>query len=127
MLATGCGALALDGRNAALRAHAAARLQIERADCESYRGLVEIIQAEVPPQGMIFAIPADAELYFLANRRNPFRFYNTALGIRDDAELAGVLQELATQPPLVVTYRSNDKFNTPASKRIMEYGTIDLP
>ena len=50
VLATGCGAFAHGRPQPLLCGHMPrARLQIERADCESYRGLVEIIQAEVPP------------------------------------------------------------------------------
>jgi hypothetical protein len=98
-----------------------ASLRIERADCESYRRLVELLRSEVPREEPIFAIPSDAELYFLAERRNPFRFYNTALAIRSDEDLAAVLKHLAADPPLIVTFRREDKFNNEASARIMEY------
>ena len=46
------------------------------------------VQSASRPDETIFALPNDAELYFLAARRNPFRFYNAALGIRN-AILAG--------------------------------------
>ena len=98
-----------------------ATLRIEQRDCEPYRRVVEILRSEVPPDATIFAIPNDAEFYFLANRPSPFRFYNTALGIRHDDDLSEVLAALAADPPFAVTFRPADKYNTAASVRIMEY------
>ena len=95
-------------------------LQLDPVDREAYQRLVSLIRHEVPPGDWMFAVPSDAELYFLANRRNPFRFYNTALGIRNAAELAAVMDALIRHPPLLVTYRANDKYNTEASRAIME-------
>jgi hypothetical protein len=97
------------------------RLLLDPGDREKYRRLVSLIEREVPVDGYIFAVPSNAELYFLANRRNPFRFYNTALGIRNADELASVIDVLARRPPLLVTYRADDKYNTEASRAIMEH------
>jgi hypothetical protein len=66
-------------------------------------------------------VPSDAELYFLADRPNLFRFYNTALGVRTERDVDAVLQTLVDRPPRVITFRTNDKYNTAASRRIMEY------
>lgn len=96
-------------------------LRVERADCDEYHELVSAVQSVTSAREYIFALPSDAELYFLANRPNPFRFYNTALGVRTDAELNAVLQTLVERPPRLVAYRPDDKYNTPASRRIMEY------
>jgi len=97
-----------------------ASLRIEWSDCEPYRQVVALLESHVPPNATMLAIPSDAEFYFLAQRRNPFRFYNTALGIRNDAELRAVLDELARHPPMMVTFRPADKFNTAASAAIMQ-------
>jgi hypothetical protein len=96
-----------------------ASLRVERHECEAYGRLVAAITAEAPLGSRILAIPSDAELYFLADRANPFRFYNTALGVRSSEDLAAVLDALERQPPAVVTYRPADKYNTDASRRIM--------
>jgi hypothetical protein len=96
-------------------------LRIERPDCEAYQRLVQAIEANTPDGGPIFAVPSDAELYFLAARPNPFRFFNTALGVLTPADLAAVLDTLARHPPRVVSYRPADKYNTEASQRIMGY------
>jgi hypothetical protein len=59
-------------------------------------------------------------LYFLARRRNPFRFYNSALGIQTAAELADVMDEMKAHPPRLVAFRPADKYNTAASEQIMD-------
>ena len=96
-------------------------LRIERSECEPYQRLVRAIEANTADGEPIFAIPSDAELYFLAARPNPFRFFNSALGVQTPADLAAVLETLARHPPRVVSYRPADKSNTEASRRIMEY------
>jgi hypothetical protein len=102
-----------------VRGFARASLLIEPGDVEVYGRLVSIIQHDVDPGGTMLAVPSDAELYFLADRRNPFRFYNTALGIRTNRDLSAVLDVLLHQPPSIVTFRPDDKYNTDASMRIM--------
>ncbi|MGH9256654.1 MAG: hypothetical protein ACRD3C_19010 [Vicinamibacterales bacterium] len=96
-------------------------LRIEWNDCASYHLLSQAIEAETPPGSYIFAVPDDAELYFLTARSNPFRFFNTANGVRTSKDLAPVLEVLANRPPRLVTYRLDDKYNTEASRKIMEY------
>jgi hypothetical protein len=71
-----------------------ASLRVDVHDCEAYGRLVEAITAEAPSGSRILAIPSDAELYFLTDRTNPFRFYNTALGVRSPADIAAVLDVL---------------------------------
>ena len=74
----------------------------------------------MPADASILAVPSNAELYFLAERRNAFRFYNTALGVRTDADLAHVEQTLRENPPRLVTFNRDDKYNTSRSIQIME-------
>jgi hypothetical protein len=95
-------------------------LRLDKEDREVYKSLILLIQREVPASGSIFAVPSDAELYFLASRRNPFRFYNTALGIQTSEDMVATMDLMTTQPPTVVTFRPKDKYNTPASWRIIE-------
>jgi len=95
-------------------------LRIEKAECEDYYRLVNAIQLAVPAGSTIFALPSDAELYFLADRRNPFGFYNTALGIRTATDVTEVLRVLREKPPSLITFRPDDKYNTPLSLRIMD-------
>jgi hypothetical protein len=95
-------------------------LRVEPADNALYRDVIELIHRDVPPSGTIFAVPSHAELYFLAERRNPFRFFNTALGVRTERDLTMVLETIERDPPVLVFYDRRDKYNTQESRAIME-------
>lgn len=96
-------------------------LRIGDADRKAYQQLVTLIQSQSAPGDSILALPNDAELYFLAERRNPVRFYNSALGVQTSEELAIVLRILETNPPRLVMFRSTDKYNNAESHAIMEF------
>jgi hypothetical protein len=95
-----------------------AGIYVDGADAQLYQSLVRLIEDETQPGDTIFALPTNAELYFLGRRTNPFRFYNTAFGIRSSADLDSVLQVIRCHPPKLVFYDPTDKYNTPASVRI---------
>jgi hypothetical protein len=95
-------------------------LKIGLDEGRRYAALVELIRREVRADEAILAVPSNAELYFLSERRNAFRFYNTALGVRTDAALAAVEQTLRDDPPRLVTFNRDDKYNTSQSWQIME-------
>src|SRR5262249_46961248 len=96
-------------------------LRLDLADRKLYGQLVSIVQKATQPNELIFAFPNDAELYFLANRQSPVRFYNSALGIRTEEELNGVMHDLSTRPPRLVAFRPDDKYNTELSARITTF------
>jgi hypothetical protein len=105
-------------------------LRLDQVDRDVYGRFVRVIHAETQADEAIFALPNDAELYFLANRRNPFRFYNSALGMRTDDDLRHVMTEMRAHPPRLVIFRPDDKYNNAASARVMslvksEYVLID--
>jgi hypothetical protein len=95
-------------------------LKIDAEEAGTYRQLVDVITTHTREGESIFAVPSNAELYFLTQRRNPFRFYNTALGVRTDADLEEVRQVIRDRPPRVVTYNPHDKYNSPRSRQILE-------
>ena len=97
-----------------------AGLYVGAEDAARYHRYVALIDQETQPGDSIFALPTNAELYFLAKRANPFRFYNTALGIRSSVELDSVLHVLKCHPPKLVLYDPKDKYNTSASLRIAQ-------
>jgi hypothetical protein len=99
-----------------------AGIYVDAPDAELYQSLVQLIDRETQPGDTIFALPMNAELYFLGRRTNPFRFYNTAVGVRSAADLDSVLQVMRCHPPKLVFYDPTDKYNTPASVRIA--GTV---
>jgi hypothetical protein len=95
-------------------------LSVDPAESGRYAAVVDLIQQRVPEHDAILAIPSNAELYFLSGRRNAFRFYNTALGVRDEAAVEAVERVLRDSPPKLVTFNAADKYNTRASLQIMD-------
>jgi hypothetical protein len=96
-------------------------LRLDRADRDLYGQLVRVIQAETRPDESILVLPNDAELYFLASRRNPTRFFNAALGITSDEQLNDVMSTLTDRPPRLVAFRPDDKYNTDRIRQAMRY------
>jgi hypothetical protein len=96
-------------------------LRVEAEDRALYEQLAALVESTVAPDEAIFALPFNPELYFVTGRRNPFRFYNSAIGIRTDAELQRTLQQLHAQPPRLVFYRPDDKYNTAASRTLIDH------
>ncbi len=97
-----------------------AGLRIDEPSYRAYGRTIALIQRETAADEAIFVLPMNPELYFLAERRNPFSFFSTALGVRDDQELAAVLEQIAMDPPKLVLYRPDDKYNTKRSQAIMD-------
>ena len=96
-----------------------AGIYVDAADAQLYQSLIQLIDRETQPGDTIFALPMNAELYFLGQRTNLFKFYNTAVGVRSAAELDSVLQVIRCHPPKLVFYDPTDKYNTSASVRIV--------
>jgi len=95
-----------------------ATLRIERTDIETYGSLVNLIRREVREDEDILAMPNDAELYFLAKRRNPVRFYNSAM-IQTDADAQALRHLLESSPPRLVLFRPDDKYMTRLVRDVM--------
>ena len=100
---------------------AKAGLRIGADDAATYRRLVALIDRDTSADAPILALPANPELYFLSGRRNPTRFFNAAMGIPDDAALRDVLTTLRRDPPRLVFFRPDDKYNTPLVARLMDF------
>jgi len=96
-------------------------LWVEPDSLKTYQEVIGVIQANSQSNETIFVLPYNPELYFLANRKNPFRFWNTAVGIRPGQEEQHVFDILKSTPPRVVVVAPGDRNNTPASGRIIEY------
>jgi hypothetical protein len=98
-----------------------AGLWVEPESLKIYTALIGAIQLNSQPNETIFVLPYNPELYFLAERRNPFRFWNTAVGIRPGREEQQVMNLLRTSPPRVVVIAPRDRNNTPISETIIGY------
>jgi len=94
-------------------------LRLDPADVAPYRRLVALIQDAVPAQAPIAAFPSDAELYFLSDRRNPFRFYNAAIGLRTSDDVDAAIGIIKREAPRLITFRPQDKYTTDATRAVI--------
>jgi hypothetical protein len=82
---------------------------------------VHIIEEETDKGDYLFAVPDNPELYFMTDRRNPFRFFSTDHGVLSETEVKDVIQTLETLHPRIITFAPNDKRNTIHSLAIMDH------
>jgi hypothetical protein len=94
-------------------------LFIDPTDLADYRAVVDLVRAKTSPDDTIFVLPNHPELYFLTGRRNPFRFYSTALGILDPEELKQTLAHLREVRPRLIIDAPGDKNRTPFAAELM--------
>ena len=122
-LSRGVAGIAVGQRVASVVSHEPhwAGLRIDAASHKAYARTVALIHRQSAPHEAILVLPMNPELYFLADRRNPFDFFSTALSVRDDARLGAVLAQIAEAPPRLVLYRRDDKYNTRSSLAIMDH------
>jgi hypothetical protein len=97
-----------------------ASLWMERDQERAYGDLMDQIRARTTAEDAIWVVPNDAVVYFLADRRNPVDFWNSALGIGDAAAEAAVLEQLRGDPPALIVHARGDKSTTPALLRVLE-------
>jgi hypothetical protein len=95
-------------------------LRLQAEDVTLYARLVELTDRFVAPDETILALPANPEIYFLSGRPSAVRFFNSALGIRNDSELEALLRELQRRPPKLIFFRPENKYNTEYSDVLLE-------
>jgi hypothetical protein len=95
-------------------------LRLETRDVHVYRELVTRIQTRSVPGDCILALPSNAELYFITGRCNPTRFFNSALGLRTDADVDALLKQLGPHPPAVLIYQPEDKYNSLLTRHLAD-------
>ncbi len=98
-----------------------ATLRVSHDDVEQYSRTIASIDRWSRPSDPIWVLPNDAQLYFLAGRRNPFRFYNTAFGLRHRVDVEPLVRQLECDPPPLVVYRPGDKYETETLAQLMEH------
>ena len=76
---------------------------------------------QTQPNDTIFVIANNPEFYFLAERRNPFRFWNTAVGVRNEQEASGIMNVLKNAPPKIIVIDPTDRNNTSYSNEMIAY------
>ena len=96
-------------------------LWIDPESLRIYTEVVQTIQAHSQPNDTIFVIANYPEFYFLAERRNPFRFWNSAVGVRNDQEASDVMNVLKNRPPKIIVIDPTDRNNTSYSNAMIAY------
>ena len=97
-----------------------ASLWMEAAEAAEYDRLLAAIDRYAPADAPILVLPMNAEVYFLAERRAPVRFFTTALGVQTEDDVDKALAALAAVPPAVLIHRRVDKYNTPLSNALFD-------
>ena len=96
-------------------------LWIREPSLEAYKKVVQLIEEKTNPGDYLFAIPNNAELYFMTERRNPFRFFSTDHGVLSEREVQHVIQRLEKLRPRIITFAPVSQRNTAQSLAIMEH------
>jgi len=96
-------------------------LWIRGNSLEAYKKVVRIIEEKTQQDDYIFAVPNNGELYFMTERRNPFRFSCTDHGVLSETEVQNVIQTLERLRPRIITFSPGSQRNTTHSLAIMEH------
>jgi hypothetical protein len=96
-------------------------LRVSAESLQSINRMTDLIRRETGADEAIFAFPSRSEFYFLSDRRNPTRFYNTALGLRDTASTRSLLRYFEEHPPAAVIYDPSDKYANRQSESILRW------
>lgn len=98
-------------------------ISVTDSQARSYKILIEEVQQHSELGDPILAVPFSPEVYFLTNRQNPLRVYNTGFGISNNDDMMHTLEVLSQNPPRVVVYKPDDKYNNTYSAQIMDWVT----
>ena len=96
-------------------------LRITDEDFFLYRRIVGMIHENTKQSDYILALPANPEIYFMTQRKNPLRYANAGQGIVSDTDFAIAKRQLNMNPPAMVLYRATDKYNTPYIRELMTH------
>jgi hypothetical protein len=105
------------------QAHSVPRcgVRLEEDVARLYEVILALVDRETDADDAIFALPVHPELYYLAERCNPTRFYNTALALHSEPDTRALLDAFGRSPPKLVFYNPRNTYNTAESARIMEW------
>lgn len=88
-------------------------LKVRADQAQDYEKLVRVIQQHVPPGSYIYVAPDDAQIYFLAEMRNPTRLTYSALD-EPRGQTQRILQRLAAHDVRLVVIDSDLISSAPA-------------
>lgn len=87
----------------------------------AYQTVLALVERDVAAGESIFTAPTAPELYYLTGRRNPTRFYNTALGLRHPADVDALERQFERDPPKLVFYDPYNPWNTAQCRVLMKW------
>jgi hypothetical protein len=96
-----------------------ASLAMQADEQALYRALLAAIAEHTTQAQPILALPMNPELYFLADRQPPVRFFAAQLGLATPADLQAALAAVAADPPVLLIHRPDDKYNGPLSDALL--------
>lgn len=96
-------------------------LWVTEKEANIYKNINQLVEDNVGIEETIFAFPSNSEIYYITDRVNPFRFFNSSFGIRTEEQFERILHTIKTTPPRMVFYNPNDKYNTEKSIQISDY------
>lgn len=95
-------------------------LLISPREANRYQQVVKVIRETTREDDPIFVFPNNAEVYFLADRRNPFRLFNPTLSLIDQDEVAAFLREFDAKQPRLVLHRKKSGYNTDLTEQLLQ-------
>ncbi len=96
-------------------------LDVEPDVAMVYQELIEFIDAQSGPEDLVLAIPFNPELNYLSKRRSPVRFYNSALGLRTNEQVAEALDQISRSSTQLIIHNPTDKYNSPALNPLLRH------
>lgn len=85
-------------------------LSVPKSDKEKYEKIINIVEQNVSADETIFAFPNNSEIYYITDRKNPTRFYNTTIGTYNADELQKLISWINITAPKVIFFNPTDKY-----------------
>ncbi len=100
-------------------------LRIEPAMAEKYKKILAIVGELSQKNDTLLTIPFSPEINFMSKRISPFRFYNTAFGIRSEADVSAAINELKKKKTKLVLFEVRNKYNIEIAEKLVDYVKSD--
>lgn len=95
-------------------------LFIQPKDEALYRDILQTIDDLSLPEETIWVFPNNPEIYFLADRQNASRINFLPMALKSSEDVEEFSQKLFSESPALILFNSRDKYNTEASRRLIE-------
>jgi len=100
-------------------------LRIDPTEAATYDELLAVIDEATSADDAIFTAPNNADLYFLADRSNPFRMFNPTISLLNGEERAAFIDAFEAAKPTLFIHDERSHYNTKASTDLIATLTAD--